>query len=43
MLRLGVGWLKGTITRQAEARTRHLYDYRVFIDRDGSTHSVKRR
>ncbi|CAN0269093.1 unnamed protein product, partial [Pylaiella littoralis] len=31
----------GTITRQAQVRTRHLYDYRVFLERDGSTHSVK--
>ena len=41
LLRLGIGWLKGTMTRQAQARTRHLYDYRFFVDRDGSTHSVK--
>ena len=27
LLRLGIGWLKGTMTRQAQARTRHLYDY----------------
>ena len=25
LLKLGVGWLKGIITRQAQARTRHLY------------------
>ena len=41
MLRLGVGCLKGIITRQAQARTRHLYDFRVFLDSYGSTRSVK--
>ena len=41
MLRLGVGWLKGIITRQVQARTRHLYDFRVFLDSDGSTRSVE--
>lgn len=41
VLRRGIGWLQGTITRQAQVRTRHLYDYRVFLERDGSTHSVK--
>ena len=40
-LRLGIGWLRGTITRQVQARTRHPYDYRVFVERDGSTRSVK--
>ena len=39
VLRLGIGWLNGTITRQPQARTRHLYDYRVLLDRDGSTHT----
>ena len=42
VLRLGIGWLKRAITRQAQARTRHLYDDEtVFVDRDGSTHSVR--
>ena len=29
VLRVGIGWLTGTITRQAQARTRHFYDYSV--------------
>ncbi|CAN0211725.1 unnamed protein product [Pylaiella littoralis] len=41
VLRLGVGWVSGVITRQARARTRHLYDFRVFLDADGSTRSFK--
>ena len=41
VLRLGIWWLKETITLQAQVRTRQLYDSRVFVDRDGSTHSVK--
>ena len=41
MLRLGAGWLKGIITRQGQARTRHLYDFRVFLDSDDGTRSVK--
>ena len=41
MLRLGVGWLMAIITRQAQARTRHLHDFGVFLDRDGSTLRVK--
>lgn len=41
MLRLGAGWVQGVITRQAQARTRHLYDYRVFLDSEGSTRSMK--
>lgn len=41
MLRLGVGWLIGVIPRQAQARTRHLYDFRVYPDGDGSMRSMK--
>ena len=40
-LRLGIGWLRGTVTRQVQAGTRHPYDYRVLVERDGSTRSVK--
>ena len=40
-LRLGIGWLKGTITWQAQARTRLVYDYRVFVDGEGSIYSLK--
>ena len=42
MVRLRIGWLKGAITRQSQVRTRHIYDYRVFVDCVGSTHSVRR-
>ena len=28
VLRLGIGWLKGTITQQFPTRTRHLYDHK---------------
>ena len=42
MLRLGVAWLKGIITRQAQARTHHLYNFKVFLDSNGSfTRGVK--
>ena len=41
MLRLGVVWLKEIIARQAQAWTRHLHDFKVFLDSDGSTRSVK--
>lgn len=36
-----MGWVTGVITRQAQARTRHRYDFRVSLDSDGSTRSVK--
>lgn len=36
-LRLGIGWLKGSIARQGQVRTRHLYDYSLFIEHNGST------
>ena len=41
MLRRGLGWVKGFITRRAQARTRQNYDYRVLIERTGATLSVK--
>ena len=41
LLRLGVGWFRGVITRKAQARTSHLYDFRVFLETDGSTRSMK--
>ena len=41
MLRLGVGWLKRITTRQAQASIRHLYDFRILLDSDGSMRSVK--
>ncbi|CAB1107234.1 unnamed protein product [Ectocarpus sp. CCAP 1310/34] len=41
LVRLGMGWLGGIITRQSQERTRHLYDYRVHLDLDQSTRSMK--
>ena len=36
-----MGWFRGVITRKAQARTSHLYDFRVFLETDGSTRSMK--
>ena len=41
LVRLGLGWFGGSITRQPQERTRHLYDYRVHLERDQSTRSMK--
>ena len=41
LLRLGMGWFRGIITRRAQARTSDRYDFRVFLETDGSTRSVK--
>ena len=41
LLRLGMDWFRGIITRKAQARTSHLYDFRVFLKTDGSTRSMK--
>ena len=41
LLRLGMGWFRGVITRKAQARTSDRYDFRVFLETDGSTRSVK--
>ena len=41
LLRLGMGWFRGVITRKAQGRTSHLYDFRVFLETDGSTRSMK--
>ena len=41
LLRLGMGWFKGVITRKAQARTSDRYDFRVFLETDGSACSVK--
>ena len=43
LLRLGMGWLRGVITRKAQARTSDRYDFRVFLETDGSTRSVNFR
>ena len=39
--RLGLGWFRGVITRKTQARTSDRYDFRVFLETDGSTRSVK--
>ncbi|CAM9293549.1 unnamed protein product, partial [Ascophyllum nodosum] len=41
LLRLGMGWFRGVITREVQARTSDRYDFRVFLETDGSTRSVK--
>ena len=41
VLRLGIGWLKETITRQSQVCTRHLYDCRVFVDRETAAHTQR--
>ena len=41
LLRLSMGWFRGVITRKAQARTSDRYDFRVFLETDGSTRSVK--
>ena len=41
LVRLGIGWFGGLITRQSQERTRHLYDHRVHIELDQSTRSMK--
>ena len=34
LVRLGMGWFGGLITRQSQQRTRHRYDYRVHLEQD---------
>ena len=41
LVRLGMGWFGSLITRQSQQRTRHLYDYRVHLEQDQSTRSMK--
>ena len=36
-----MGWFRGVITRKAQARTSDRYDFRVFLETDGSTRSVE--
>ena len=36
-----MSWFGGLTTRQSQERTRHLYDYRVHIELDQSTRSMK--
>ena len=41
LLRLGMGWFRGVITRKAQVRTSDRYDSRVFLETNGSTRSLK--
>ena len=41
MLRRWLGWVKGLITRRAQARTRQECDHRELIDRTGATLSMR--
>ena len=41
MLRRRLGWVKGFITRRAQARTRQDYHHRVLVDRTGATLSMR--
>ena len=41
VLRRGLGWVNGFITRRALARTRQDYDYRLLFDRTGATLSMR--
>ena len=36
-----MGWFGGLITRQSQERTGHIYDYRVQLDLDQRTRSMK--
>ena len=41
LLRMGLGWFGGKIMRIAQDRTRDKYDYRVMLNEDESTHSMR--
>ena len=41
LLRMGLGWFGGKIMRRAQERTRDKYDYRVMLNEDESTHSMR--
>lgn len=41
LVRLGMRWFGGLITRQSQERPCHLYDYRVLLEVDQSTRSMK--
>ena len=36
LVRLGMGWFGGLITRQSEEQTSNVYDYRVHLEQDQS-------
>ena len=41
LVRLGKGWFGALLTRQPQERTRHQYNYRVHLEEDQSTRSMK--
>ena len=41
IVRLRLRWFGGRISRKAQERIRHVYDYRVVLERDESTRSMK--
>ena len=41
LVRLGMGWFGGLITRQSQERTKHVYDYRVHLVESQSLRSMK--
>ena len=40
-MRLRLRWSGGRIARKAQERTRHVYDYRVMLEREESKRSMK--
>ena len=41
IVRVRLRWFGGRIPREAQERTRHVYDYRVVLERDKSTRGMK--
>ncbi|CAN0166814.1 unnamed protein product, partial [Pylaiella littoralis] len=41
LVKLGLGWFGGVLTRRAHHGSRDNYDYRVTLHSDGSTSSMK--
>lgn len=41
LVRLGMGWFGGLITRKSQERTKNVYDYRVHLEADQSVRSMK--
>ncbi|CAN0076408.1 unnamed protein product, partial [Scytosiphon promiscuus] len=41
LVKLGLGWFGGVISRRAHPASRDQYDYRVILHSDGSTRSMK--
>ena len=41
IVRLGLGWFGGRIAHEAQQRSRHVHDYRVVLEHDKSTRSMR--